>query len=78
MKENEPQRPPLVRFLGGRTSIFVLSIVLLIGLIIMVFSQISFIFDPLNGFIGTVALPSYFINRRLLFIKSARQCIAAV
>ncbi|OKL35629.1 AI-2E family transporter [Domibacillus mangrovi] len=57
MKENEPQRPPLVRFLGGRTSIFVLSIVLLIGLIIMVFSQISFIFDPLSGFIGTVALP---------------------
>lgn len=47
----------LVRFLGGRTALFVLSIVLLIGLIIMVFSRVSFIFDPIIGFIGTVALP---------------------
>ncbi len=48
---------PLVRFLGGRTSLFVLTIVLLIGLIIMVFSRVSFIFEPVLGFIGTVALP---------------------
>ncbi|MCP3760982.1 AI-2E family transporter [Domibacillus sp. A3M-37] len=51
------EQSPLVRFLGGRTALFVLSIVLLIGLIIMVFSRVSFIFDPIIGFIGTVALP---------------------
>lgn len=51
------EQPPLVRFLGGRTALFVLSIALLIGLIIMVYSHVSFIFDPVIGFIGTVALP---------------------
>ncbi|WP_046174223.1 AI-2E family transporter [Domibacillus indicus] len=51
------EQSPLVRFLGGRTALFVLSLVLLIGLIIMVFSYVSFIFDPVLGFIGTVALP---------------------
>lgn len=51
------EQTPLVRFLGGRTALFVLGIVLLIGLIIMVYSQVSFIFDPILGFIGTVALP---------------------
>lgn len=54
---NDQSPSPLVRFLGGRTALFVLSIVLLIGLIIMVFSHVSFIFDPVIGFIGTVALP---------------------
>ncbi|OES46633.1 AI-2E family transporter [Domibacillus iocasae] len=54
---NDQSPSPLVRFLGGRTALFVLSIVLLIGLIIMVFSRVSFIFDPIFGFIGTVALP---------------------
>lgn len=54
---NDQSPSPLVRFLGGRTALFVLSIVLLLGLIIMVFSHVSFIFDPIFGFIGTVALP---------------------
>ncbi|SDJ69112.1 AI-2E family transporter [Salimicrobium halophilum] len=47
----------LVRFFGGRGLIYILGILLLIGLNIVVYSNVSFIFDPVFIFIETVALP---------------------
>lgn len=48
---------PIVGFLGGQSTLFVLLCVLLIGLIIMVFSHVSFIFYPIRVFFSTVVLP---------------------
>ncbi|CAM3047097.1 AI-2E family transporter [Filibacter tadaridae] len=47
----------LIRFLGGRSTLFVLISVLLIGLIIFIFNQVSFIFYPITVFFSTVVLP---------------------
>lgn len=49
--------PRLIRFLGGRTTMFVLLSILLIGLIILIFSQVAFIFYPIKVFFSTVVLP---------------------
>ncbi|AKG05425.1 AI-2E family transporter [Salimicrobium jeotgali] len=47
----------VVRFFGGRGLLYILGVLLLIGVNIAVYSNISFIFDPLFVFIETVALP---------------------
>lgn len=49
--------PPVVGFLGGQTTLFVLACVLLIGLIILIFTQVSFIFYPIRVFFSMVVLP---------------------
>ncbi len=48
---------PLIALLGGRTTLFVLALLVMIGLIILLFSQVSFIFKPLRVFFSIVILP---------------------
>ncbi|WP_398296299.1 AI-2E family transporter [Sporosarcina saromensis] len=61
-----------IRFLGGRTTMFVLLSILLIGIIILVFSKVAFIFYPIKVFFSTVVLPvilatiAYYLLRPLL------------
>ncbi|MDS9471211.1 AI-2E family transporter [Sporosarcina pasteurii] len=47
----------LISFLGGKSTLFVLVSILLIGLIIFVFKQIPFVFYPLSVLFSTVVLP---------------------
>ncbi|MEK3934487.1 AI-2E family transporter [Sporosarcina sp. FSL W7-1349] len=62
----------VIRFLGGQTTLFVLVSVLLIGLIILVYQHISFIFYPIKVFFSTVVLPvilatiAYYLLRPIL------------
>ncbi|WP_203249220.1 AI-2E family transporter [Sporosarcina beigongshangi] len=62
----------VIRFLGGRSTLFVLVSILLIGLIILLFNRISFIFYPITVFFSTVVLPvilatiAYYLLRPLL------------
>lgn len=62
----------IIRFLGGRSTLFVLVSILLIGLIVLLFNQISFIFYPITVFFSTVVLPvilatiAYYLLRPLL------------
>lgn len=61
-----------IKFLGGRNTLFTLGLLLLIGLVIMVYDEISFIFVPLTVFLGNVILPiilaviAYYLLRPLL------------
>ncbi|MCM3088721.1 AI-2E family transporter [Bhargavaea ginsengi] len=50
-------RSRVIRFLGGRTTLFVLGIILLAGLIVLVFNQIQFVFTPLKVLVQNVVLP---------------------
>ncbi|MER2090344.1 MAG: AI-2E family transporter [Sporosarcina sp.] len=62
----------VIRFLGGRSTLFVLVSILLIGMIIYIFNQISFIFYPITVFFSTVVLPvilatiAYYLLRPIL------------
>lgn len=58
----DDNRPPFfatnyIRFLGGRNTFFTLLILILIGLVVFIFREVSFIFNPLNVFMKTVVLP---------------------
>lgn len=58
----EDNRPPFfatnyIRFLGGRNTFFTLIALILIGLVVFIFREVSFIFNPLNVFMKTVVLP---------------------
>lgn len=46
-----------IRFLGGRNTIFTLITLLLLGLVVFTFKEVSFIFHPLSVFMKTVVLP---------------------
>lgn len=46
-----------IRFLGGRNTLFTLFSMMMIGLVIYVFREVSFIFHPLTVFMKTVVLP---------------------
>ena len=62
----------LIRFLGDRNTLFLLVSILLIGLIILIYHQISFVFFPLKVFFSTVVLPvilatiGYYLLRPIL------------
>ena len=59
-KQNEEAKEsslPLIPFLGGKTTYYVLGLVLLIGVIIFLFHEISFVFYPVKVFLSTVVLP---------------------
>ncbi|WP_342511674.1 AI-2E family transporter [Sporosarcina sp. FSL K6-1522] len=69
----------VIRFLGGRSTLFVLVSILLIGLIILVFNRVSFIFYPITVFFSTVVLPvilatiAYYLLRPILrLLEKAR------
>lgn len=58
----EPEKPSLfstnfIRFLGGWNTLFTLLALVLLGLVILVFAEVSFIFDPLRIFMKTVVVP---------------------
>lgn len=57
--DNRPQffATNYIRFLGGRNTFFTLLILILIGLVVFIFREVSFIFNPLNVFMKTVVLP---------------------
>ncbi|MBA2176683.1 AI-2E family transporter [Halobacillus locisalis] len=48
---------PIIRFFGGRTLLYILGILLIIGLNILVYSRVGFLFHPVLVFVKTVALP---------------------
>lgn len=62
----------IIRFLGGKNTLFILTSILLIGLIILIFDQISFVFYPVKVFFSTVVLPiilatiGYYLLRPIL------------
>jgi len=70
--ETDLRTASVIRFLGGKGTLFVLLSVLLIGLIILVFREISFVFYPLKVFFSTVVLPiilatiGYYLLRPIL------------
>ncbi|WP_372869624.1 AI-2E family transporter, partial [Planomicrobium okeanokoites] len=57
--EDKPSffRTNYIQFLGGRNTLFTLIALILIGLIIFIFREVSFIFNPLSVFMQTVVLP---------------------
>ncbi|MCM3637589.1 AI-2E family transporter [Sporosarcina luteola] len=71
-KELNDGTPRIIRFLGGRATMFVLLSILLIGLIILVFSKVDFVFYPIRVFFSTVVLPiilatiAYYLLRPIL------------
>lgn len=64
--------PWIIRFLGGKATLFILLSILLIGLIILVYSKVDFIFYPIRVFFSTVVLPiilatiAYYLLRPIL------------
>ncbi|WP_236015735.1 AI-2E family transporter [Planococcus soli] len=46
-----------IRFLGGRNTLFTLISMLLLGLVVYIFREVSFIFHPVSVFMKTVVLP---------------------
>ena len=68
----ENRKVNIIRFLGGKSTLFVLASILLIGLIIVVFKEVSFIFYPIKVFSSTVILPiilasiAYYLLRPIL------------
>lgn len=46
-----------IRFLGGRNTVFTLISLLLLGLVVYVFREVSFLFHPVSVFMKTVVLP---------------------
>ncbi|MCP3029341.1 AI-2E family transporter [Halobacillus sp. A5] len=51
---------PMIRFFGGRNLLYILAILLFIGLNLLIYTQVSFIFHPIVIFIETIALPVLF------------------
>lgn len=70
--QKEKVNKSIITFLGGKSTIFVLTSILLIGLIILVFKQIPFVFHPLSVLFSTVVLPvvlamiGYYLLRPIL------------
>lgn len=62
----------MISFLGGKSTVFVLTVILLIGVIIFVYKQIPFVFYPLTVLFSTVVLPvilatiGYYLLRPIL------------
>lgn len=68
----QPSNENVIAFLGGKSTLFVLVLILLIGLIIFVYHQIPFVFHPLSVLFSTVVLPvilsliGYYLLRPIL------------
>lgn len=67
-----PVKNRIIRFLGGKTTLFILIVLLLVGLNVMIFDKVSFIFYPIKVLFSTVVLPIilatilYYLLRPLL------------
>ncbi|MFC4712177.1 AI-2E family transporter [Planococcus dechangensis] len=57
--DNRPQffATNYIRFLGGRNTLYTLLVLLMIGFVVFIFREVSFIFNPLSVFMKTVVLP---------------------
>ncbi|MFC7321640.1 AI-2E family transporter [Halobacillus campisalis] len=51
---------PMIRFFGGRNLLYILAVILFVGINVLVYTQVSFIFHPIVIFIETAALPVIF------------------
>ncbi|MFC4411266.1 AI-2E family transporter [Chungangia koreensis] len=73
-----------IRFLGGKNTLFLLISILLLGLIIFVFSKISFIFEPIIVLISTIVFPlivatiAYYLLRGIVKIMNEKLKIPRV
>lgn len=69
-----PPKNRVIRFLGGKTTLFILIVLLLVGLNVMIFDKVSFIFYPIRVLFSTVVLPIilatilYYLLRPLLHL----------
>lgn len=67
------------RFLGGQNLLYTLALILFLGIIIWIYSQISFIFHPLVVIIETAALPiilaviAYYLLRPFVLFLERRK-----
>ena len=52
-----PEDTRLISFLGGKTIIYILSALILIGILIFTMDTISFIFKPLQIMFSTIVAP---------------------
>ena len=60
MEKNQTKKSndlPFIRFWGGRKLLFSLVVLIMLGIIIMIFNQISFIFRPLQVIFSTIVAP---------------------
>ncbi|UOQ91670.1 AI-2E family transporter [Halobacillus shinanisalinarum] len=48
---------PIIRFFGGRNLLYILAVILFVGINILVYTEVSFIFGPFIVFLETIALP---------------------
>lgn len=61
-----------IQFLGGRNTLYLMLLILLLGLIIWIFDVVSFVFYPMQVFLANVVLPvilatiGYYLLRPLL------------
>jgi predicted PurR-regulated permease PerM len=69
----------LISFLGGKTIIFILSILILIGVLVFTMDTISFIFKPLQVMFSTIVAPVilaivfyYLFNPIVTFLERSR------
>ncbi|MGB3261815.1 AI-2E family transporter [Paenisporosarcina sp.] len=73
----QPEKPSFfstrfIQFLGGRNTLFLLILILLLGLIIFIFDLVSFVFYPMQVLLANVVLPvilatiGYYLFRPLL------------
>lgn len=69
-----PVKNRIIRFLGGKTTLFILIVLLLVGVNVMIFDKVSFIFYPIKVLFSTVVLPIilatifYYLLRPLLHL----------
>ena len=66
----------LINFLGGKNILFILSILILIGILIYTFNTISFIFKPLQVMFSSIIAPVilaivfyYVLNPMVTFLE---------
>lgn len=80
LNQNQNQnQSKLIKFLGGKTTPYIISILLLIGFTILIFSQISYIFKPIIIIVNTLLAPViislvlfYILNPIINFMQKNR------
>uniref|UniRef100_UPI0035A01794 AI-2E family transporter n=1 Tax=Jeotgalibaca porci TaxID=1868793 RepID=UPI0035A01794 len=85
MSEKERLKGPVnsdqrfIRFFGGRKLIFSLAILIMLGILVMIYNQISFIFLPLRVIFSTIVAPLilaivffYILNPLVTFLEKRK------
>lgn len=78
-KTTIPEDTRLISFLGGKTIIFILAVLILIGVLVFTMDTISFIFKPLQVIFSTIVAPVilaivfyYIFNPMVTFLEGRR------